>query len=75
MPHAKLALLAALLATLAAGGPAHAAKVTDCAKVGVCYCINDEHKAAIDAKIDKFRRLIAEQRKAGKAVVLPVTSR
>src|SRR5262249_18494171 len=54
-----------------------AAKVTDCAKVGLCYCINDEHKAAINGKIDKFRQLIADQRKAGKAVMylsVPLTS-
>ena len=68
-----LLLIAGCLAPL----PAVAAKVTDCAKVGLCYCINDEHKAAINAKIDKFRQLIADQRKAGKAVIylsVPLTS-
>jgi len=66
-----------LLAALALPVPALAAKVTDCAKVGLCYCINDEHKAAINGKIEKFRQLIAEQRKAGKAVIylsVPLTS-
>jgi len=66
-----------LLFVLAVAPVAHAAKVTDCAKTGLCYCINDEHKAAINAKIDKFRQLIADQRKAGKAVVylsVPLTS-
>ena len=66
-----------LLAALALPVPALAAKVTDCAKVGLCYCINDEHKAAISGKIEKFRQLIAEQRKAGKAVIylsVPLTS-
>jgi hypothetical protein len=56
---------------------AHAAKVTECAKVGVCYCINDELKATIATKIDAFRRLVDEQRKAGKAVgylSIPLTS-
>ncbi len=46
-------------------------------KVGICYCINDELKATIAAKVDRFRALIAEQRKAGKAVgylSLPLTS-
>ena len=68
-----LLMLAGCLAPL----PAVAAKVTDCAKVGLCYCLNDEHKAAINAKIDKFRQLIADQRKAGKAVIylsVPLTS-
>jgi hypothetical protein len=49
--------------------PAGAAKVTDCAKVGLCYCFDDAHKAAITAKVDRFRQVIAEQRKAGKAIV------
>ncbi|MFO1312745.1 MAG: hypothetical protein U1F41_11860 [Burkholderiales bacterium] len=69
----RLLLLVAGIAPL----PAFAAKVTDCAKVGLCYCINDEHKAAINARIEKFRQLIADQRKAGKAVVylsVPLTS-
>lgn len=73
-------LLAALpLALLAGAAPpaAIAAKVNDCAKVGVCYCYNDEHRAAIDGKIEKFRALMAEQRKAGKAVLylsVPLTT-
>ena len=57
--------------------PAHAAKVTECTKIGICYCVNDEHKAAIDAKVDQFRQILAEQRKAGKAVgylSVPLTS-
>jgi hypothetical protein len=74
MPRASPLLLVAVL-TLPV--PALAAKVTECAKVGVCYCMNDDHRAAINAKIDKFREVISEQRKAGKAVVylsVPLTS-
>jgi hypothetical protein len=71
-----LTLLAAIV--LAVPLPAaHAAKVTDCAKIGVCYCINDEHKPAIDANVEKLRKLIADQRNAGKAVMylsVPLTS-
>ena len=47
---------------------AHAAKATECTKLGICYCVNDELKPAIAAKVDRFRALVAEQRKAGKAV-------
>jgi hypothetical protein len=68
--------LAAALALVAAL-PVHAAKVTACAKIGICYCINDEHKAAIDGNVEKFRQVIADQRKAGKAVIylsVPLTS-
>jgi len=77
MSPRKPTMLAVLLATLSVPGLAQAAKVTDCAKIGLCYCINDEHKAAINGKIDKFRALIAEQRKAGKSVIylsVPLTS-
>src|SRR4030095_2484275 len=37
----------------------------------------DEHKAAIAAKIDRFRQIIAEQRKAGKSIAylsVPLTT-
>ena len=47
---------------------AHSAKATECTKLGICYCVNDELKPAIAAKVDRFRALVAEQRKAGKAV-------
>jgi len=77
MTHRTRVVLSVAAALFALPVPALAAKVTDCAKVGLCYCINDEHKSAINGKIDKFRQLIAEQRKAGKAVVylsVPLTS-
>ena len=54
-----------------------AAKVTECSKVGVCYCVDEELKAVIATKLDAFRRMIIEQRKAGKAVgylSIPLTS-
>jgi hypothetical protein len=46
----------------------HAAKATECTKIGICYCVNDELKATIAAKVDAFRQTIADQRKAGKAI-------
>jgi hypothetical protein len=46
----------------------HAAKATECVGTGLCYCVNDELKPAISAKVDRFRQAIAEQRKAGKTV-------
>ena len=62
------ATAAALLALLALPGAAQAAKATECTKIGICYCVNDELKPTIDDKVAKFRALIAEQRKAGKSV-------
>ena len=59
---ACFAVCAALLVPTAA----LAAKVTSCAKVGLCYCLNDEHKVAIDDKIERLRQAIAAERKAGK---------
>ena len=58
-------------------GTASAAKVTECAKVGICYCVNDELKITITGKVERFREMIADQRKAGKAVgylSVPLTS-
>jgi hypothetical protein len=72
---------ATLIATAAllvlAPAAAHAAKVTECTKIGVCYCVTDELKATIAAKVEAFRRAIDEQRKAGKAIgylSIPLTS-
>ena len=45
-----------------------AAKATECTKIGICYCVNDELKPTIAAKVERFRALIAAERKAGKAV-------
>lgn len=63
---AVLALLAAALSTWQVA--AHAAKSTECTKIGVCYCVNDELKPVISSKVDRFRQMAADQRKAGKAV-------
>jgi hypothetical protein len=64
----RLTLVAAGMALAIAPAVALAAKVTECTKIGVCYCVNDELKPVIAAKVDRFRAVIAEQRKAGKAV-------
>ena len=56
---------------------AHAAKSTECTKGGICYCVNDELKATIASRVERFRQILAEQRKAGKAVgylSVPLTS-
>jgi hypothetical protein len=71
------AILSLVAAFAVAPVPAHAAKATECAKIGVCYCVNDELKPTIGTKVDRFRLLIAEQRKAGKVVgylSVPLTS-
>src|SRR2546429_2094775 len=47
---------------------ANAAKTTECTKINVCYCVTAELRPTIDAKVARFRQLLAEQRKAGKLV-------
>src|SRR6266436_3008302 len=57
--------------------PAHAAKITECAKIGTCYCVNEDLKPTIGSKVERFRLMIADQRKTGKAVgylSVPLTS-
>ena len=75
---AALAAIAGLtMASSLAPSIAHAAKATECAKVGICYCVNDELKSLIGTRVERFRQMIAEQRKAGKAVgylSVPLTS-
>lgn len=79
-PGSRLAAVAASLALAAVAafpGAARAAKATECTKAGICYCINDELRATIAARVDRFRQVLAEQRKAGKAVgylSVPLTS-
>ena len=65
------ALAIALLPGLAAASfcnPALAAKATECTKINICYCVNSDLRGAIDAKVARFRQLLADQRKAGKLV-------
>src|SRR6476620_5610958 len=54
--------------TISAASSAQAAKTTDCSKIAVCYCINDDLRGVIEAKVAHFREILASQRKAGKAV-------
>jgi hypothetical protein len=53
---------------IAAADAADPARSSECTKIGICYCVSGEAKPAIDEKIQRFRTVIAEQHKAGKAV-------
>ena len=58
-------------------GAARAAKSTECTKIGICYCVNDDLKSTIAGRVERFRQVIADQRKAGKAIgylSVPLTS-
>ena len=63
----RVALFAAC-AVLLTPAPLLAAKVTECTKITVCYCVNDDLKSLIETKITNFREVLAAQRKAGKAI-------
>jgi hypothetical protein len=49
-------------------GPTAAARVSECTRLGLCFCVNDELKPAIGTRVERFRQVLADQRKAGKAV-------
>ena len=54
--------LAALWANL------QAAPVTECATIGICYCMNSDFKPLVEAQVTKLRELIQAERAKGKAV-------
>jgi hypothetical protein len=62
-----MALVCGFFAALAATA-SHAVKTTECTRIGVCYCVNEELKSSIASRVERFRQIVAEQRKAGKIV-------
>jgi hypothetical protein len=48
--------------------PSVAAKITACTQLAICYCVNDDLKDVIEAKVARFRDVLATERKAGKAI-------
>jgi hypothetical protein len=63
-----VAAAACIALVTAAAAAAEPAKSSECTKIGICYCVTGEVKPAIEEKVSRFRALIAEQHKAGKAV-------
>ena len=58
-PRPALAAAAVALVTvmLPSPGAAQAVKSTECAKIGICYCVSSELKPVIEAKVAHFRAL------------------
>ena len=73
----RILCLSIVITSTGLAGDAIAAKATECTRIGICYCVNDELKPTIQSKVDRFRQTIADERKAGKAVgylSVPLTS-
>jgi hypothetical protein len=59
----------AIAATLLVCGPdARAATVTACTALNICYCINPDNKAAIDANVARVRQTLSDERSRGKTI-------
>jgi hypothetical protein len=63
------AMTLALAALLVCGSSeTRAASVTACTALNICYCINADNKAAIDANIARIRQMLADERGRGKSI-------
>jgi hypothetical protein len=62
------AALVLVTVAICAAAPALAGKTTECSRIAVCYCVNDDLRGVIEAKVAHFREVLASERKAGKAV-------
>src|SRR4051812_21503160 len=60
--------LVAMAALASFGTAARAERVTECTALDICYCVEQSLKSAIDANIGKIRKILGEQRAAGKAI-------
>ncbi|WP_225152144.1 hypothetical protein [Bradyrhizobium sp. NBAIM08] len=69
MDVSRAACLGALLVlAFLAGVNAHAQQSTECSRNVFCYCVHDDLKKAISARVDEVRARIAAQRAQGKAI-------
>jgi hypothetical protein len=57
-----------LCLVLSATNGAQAARATECTALNICYCVEQDVKPAIDANVARIRKLMAEQKAAGKAI-------
>lgn len=64
----KLVPILICVAVWVAPATARAARTTECTAINVCYCVEQDLKAAIDGNVAKIRQVIAEQKAEGKAV-------
>jgi hypothetical protein len=68
-PRRKTArLLAGAMFAVFAPSPLHAATMTACTTLNLCYCVNKDLLEAINANVAHVRQLIVDQRAQGKAI-------
>jgi len=61
-------LAVTLCLVLSATTGAKAGRATECTALNICYCVEQDLKPAIEANVTKIRKLMSEQKAAGKAV-------
>jgi hypothetical protein len=61
-------MFAVAAALLFCGPGARAATVTACTALNICYCVNPDNKAAIDANVARVRQILADERNRGKTI-------
>src|ERR1700716_4226776 len=67
--HRCAATTLAMMGLLICTSPeTRAAPVTACTALNICYCINSDNKAAIDANIARIRQMLADERGRGKSI-------
>ncbi|WP_375414195.1 hypothetical protein [uncultured Bradyrhizobium sp.] len=64
----SLAFAASAAGTLIAPQAAPAASTTACTALNICYCINADNKAAIEANIARIRQMLADERGRGRSI-------
>src|SRR4051812_828210 len=63
-----IGILATLCLALSVTTGATAGRATECTALNICYCVEQDIKPAIDINVTKIRKLMSEQKTAGKAV-------
>jgi hypothetical protein len=63
-----IAVIAVIAAVVATGPAAGAQLSTECSPNGLCYCVSDDLKSTIAARVEAIRAGIVAQRQQGKAI-------
>jgi hypothetical protein len=67
-PRRTIYGLAATMLAVVAPSQLHAATMTACTTLNICYCVNKDLLEAINANVARVRQLLVDQRAQGKAI-------